>query len=265
MFLSFKRFFARDSIKKETFAMRFYKTGTMSNYEVSTNPVRTTLDVTSTSGSAIFTDIGAATSTRRIFGGDVSNIVDATDTSKKVGLIFYDHGTAVLDLKKIMSGTQHVSGVINAMNANGGDSSLANGTMVLGGVNSGNRDAKYIPDLLVSASIDNIVDHLASARFQTGSLTAITFQNNTIINSALYFCRAPADAYNYSSNPTFIDSNGRLRVVEDGQNATQRSFTFPTTVGLHDSQGNLLAVAKLSRPVEKNDERDITLRVRLDF
>ncbi len=265
MFLSFKRLFARDSIKKETFAVRFYRTGTMSNHEVSTAPVRTTLDVTSQSGSIIFTDIGAATSARRIFGGDVSDLVEATNTANKVGLLFYDHGTAVFDLKKIMSGTQHVSGVINAMNANGGDPSLVNGTMVIGGVNSGNRNAKYIPDLLVSASLDNIIDHLASTRFQSGSLTAMTFQNNTIINSALYFCRAPADAYNYSSNPTFVDDNGRLRVIEDGQNATQRSFTFPTTIGLHDSQGNLLAVAKLSRPVEKNDERDITFRVRLDF
>lgn len=265
LFLSFKRLFARDSIKKETFAMRFYRSGVMSNHESSAEPQRTTLDRTALSGSSIFTDIGAATNTRRIFGGDVSNIVDASNTANKVGLLFYDHGTAVLDLKKIMSGSQHVSGVINAMNAGSPDGVLMTGTMVIGGVGSGNRNAKYIPDLLVSASLDNIIDHLASARFQSGTLTGITFQNNTIINSALYFCRAPADAYNFSSNPTFVDDNGRIRVIEDGQNATQRSFTFPTTIGLHDSQGNLLAVAKLSRPVEKNDERDITFRVRLDF
>jgi hypothetical protein len=237
----------------------------MSAYEDGVSPERTTLDVTSTSGSAIFTDIGAATNTRRIFGGEVSNIVEATNTANKVGLLFYDHGTAVFDLKKIMSGSQHVSGVINAMNGGSPDGVLMTGTMVIGGVGSGNRDAKYIPDLLVSASIDNIVDHLASTRFQSGSLTAMTFQNNTIINSALYFCRAPADSYNYSTNPTYVTSEGRIRVIEDGQSATQRSFTFPTTIGLHDAQGNLLAVAKLSRPVEKNDERDVTFRVRLDF
>lgn len=267
MFVSFKRLFARDSIKKETFAMRFYRTGTMSFYEdhAVTQPVRTTLDVTSNSGSIILTDIGAATNTRRVFGGDVASIVEATNTSNNVGLLFYDHGTAVFDLKKIMSGTQHVSGAIRAMNAGSPDGVLVTGTMVIGGATSGNPDAKYIPDLLVSASIDDIVDHLASARFQSGTLTSMTFQNNTIINSSLYFCRAPADAYNFSSNPTFVDENGRLVVVEDGQNATQRSFTFPTTIGLHDSQGNLLAVAKLSRPVEKNDERDVTFRVRLDF
>ena len=265
MFISFKRLFKRDAIKKETFAMRFYRTGTMSNRENSSMPPRTTLDVTSVSGSIILTDIGAATNTRRVFGGDVASIVEATNVNNSVGLLFYDAGTAIFDLKKIMSGSQHVSGAIRAMNAGSPDGVLTTGTMVMGAANSGNPNAKYIPDLLVSASIDDIVDHLANARFSSGTLTAMTFQNNTIINSSLYFCRAPADAYNFSSNPTFTDEAGRLVVVEDGQNATQRSFTFPTTIGLHDSQGNLLAVAKLSRPVEKNDERDVTFRVRLDF
>lgn len=274
MFISFKRLFKRDAIKKETFAMRFYRTGTMSHREDPSQPERSTLDRTSPSGSIILTDIGAATNTRRVFGGDVASIVEATNTANTVGLLFYDHGTAVFDLKKIMSGAQHVSGVIHAMNAGSPGAGLVTGTMVIGDLRAipasgaagyANASAKYIPDLLVSASIDEIVDHLASCRFQSGTLTSMTFQNNTIINSSLYFCRAPADAYNFSSNPTFIDNNGRLVVVEDGQNATQRSFTFPTTVGLHDSQGNLLAVAKLSRPVEKNDERDVTFRVRLDF
>lgn len=263
MFVSFKRLFKRDAIKKETYAMRFYRTGTMSALEG--GPEGTTLDVTSPSGSIILTDIGAATNTRRVFGGEVASLVEATNTANTVGLLFYDAGTAVLDLKKIMSGTQHVSGVIRAMNSGSPDGVLVTGTMVIGGVGSGNRNATYIPDLLVSASIDDIIDHLAGARFQSGTLTAMTFQNNTIINSSLYFCRAPADAYNFSSNPTFTDENGRLVVVEDGQSATQRGFSFVTTVGLHDSQGNLLAVAKLSRPVEKNDERDVTLRIRVDF
>jgi hypothetical protein len=34
---------------------------------------------------------------------------------------------------------------------------------------------------------------------------------------------------------------------------------------LYDTAGDLLAVAKLSRPIEKNDEKDLTIRVRLDF
>ena len=118
---------------------------------------------------------------------------------------------------------------------------------------------------MVSASIDDIVDHLAQTRFSSGSLTAATFQNNTNINSTLIFCRASADEFNYSSNPTYTDTDNRIRVIEQGQEDTQRSFTYITTVGLYDVNDNLLAVAKLSRPIEKNDEKDLTVRVRLDF
>jgi hypothetical protein len=81
----------------------------------------------------------------------------------------------------------------------------------------------------------------------------------------LIFCRATADDFNYSSNPTFTNDIGRIRVIDQGQEQFQRSFTFPTTVGLYDDVGNILAVAKMSRPIEKNDEKDVTFRVRLDF
>tara|TARA_Y100000310_G_C20696065_1_gene825865 strand:+ start:1470 stop:2750 length:1281 start_codon:yes stop_codon:yes gene_type:complete len=275
MFVSFKRLFARDKIKKETFAMRFYQTGTMTATETGDHPPRPTLNITSESGSVIFTDIGAATNTRRIFGGDVANVVAASNTARRVGLIFYDHGTVLLDLAKVISGTQHVSGVIRAMNQYSPDGLLATGTMVIGHgfesvadptrqIFSGNPNAKYIPDLMVSASIDDIVNHLATTRFSSGTLTAMTFQNVTMINSTLVFCRATADEFNFSTNPTYTNNSGRIRVIDQGQE-TQRSFSFPTTIGLHDDFGNLLAVAKLSRPIEKNDERDLTFRVRLDF
>ena len=177
-------------------------------------------------------------------------------------MIFYDAGTVVLDMAKVFSGSQKMSGTIDAMAVAGG--LQVAGKTLMGSV-SGNPDAKLIPDLLVSASIDDIVDHVASTRFQSGTLTAATFQNNTSINSTLVFCRATADEFNYSTNPTFVNSDGRIRVVDDGQDDVQRTFTMPTTVGLHDEFGNLLAVAKVSRPIEKNDEKDITFRIRLDF
>ena len=109
------------------------------------------------------------------------------------------------------------------------------------------------------------MDHFARDRFGSTTTTAFTFQNETRIHSQLIFCRADADSFNFSSNPTFTDANGRLRCIETGQEGNQRSFTFPTTIGLYNNDLTLLAVAKLSRPVEKNDERDLTFRVRLDF
>ena len=199
------------------------------------------------------------------YGGSVGNIVSTTNTSNKVGLLFYDAGIAVLDVKKIISGTQLASGTISAVT--GSTSPVLNNKTIVGrtGFPSSNVNAKFIPDFFVSGSIDDIVDHFGLTRFGTGSETSITFQNITNINSSLVFCRATADEFNYSTNPTFTDENGRIVVIDEGEETTQRTFSFITSVGLYNAAGDLLAVAKLSRPVEKSDERDLTIRVRLDF
>lgn len=293
LFLNFKRLFARDKVKRETFAMRFFTTASLdgapdtdkSSAEsglASEATITTGSNVfkTSISGSAIFTDVGAASSKRSTFGGEVGEIVDASNTSHKVGLMFYDAGTAVLDLSKIMWGTQHVSGAISSVVGNPTITGYATNETTIGAPNDEDFDvngpalvsaygsnpyAKFIPDFLTSGSIDDIVDHIASCRFSSGSNTAVTFQNITNINSTLLFCRATADEFNYSSNPTYVDADGRIIVIDEGQEDTQRGFSFVTTVGLYDANDNLLAVAKLSRPIEKNDEKDLTVRVRLDF
>jgi len=309
LFLSFKRLFSRDQIKRETFAIRIYRSGAldgspntgkagtghfpqwasgaMNNGEASAinGYTGSNLAVTSPSGSAIFSDIGAASNVRRGFGGGFGNIVNAANTAETVGLMFYDAGTAVFDMRKVFFYDQHMSGVIKSMSLAGtiNSASIPTGHTVMGAClvekgdptphtgstgafkGFGNTIAKFIPDFLVSASIDQIVDHVASTRFQSGSLTASTFQNVTNINSTLIFCRATADEFNFSTNPSYTNANGRIRVIDVGQENTQRSFAFPTTVGLHDQHGRLLAVAKMSRPIEKNDEKDITFRIRLDF
>lgn len=262
LFIAFKRLFARDQIKRETFAMKFYQTASI-NSNAAGNPAETqafppNLYITSTSGSAIYTDIGAATNKLTTFGGQVGNIVDSANTSRNVGLMFYDRGIVVLDMSKITSASQYMSGTIDAMHPLGRITMGSSGTQT-------QFLSKMIPDFVVSASIDNIIDHVASTRLGSGSSTAITFQNVTNINSTLIFCRAAADEFNYSSNPTFVDSDNRIQVIDVGQEDTQQTFTFITSVGMYDANDNLLAVAKLSRPVEKSPEKDLTFRVRLDF
>jgi hypothetical protein len=123
--------------------------------------------------------------------------------------------------------------------------------------------ATFYPDLLVSASIDDVVDHLGYTRFSSGSLTAVAFQNQTKINSSIYFCRASANEFNTSANPTFLDNDGVPIMIQDADN--DKPFTYITTVALADSQGDIVAIAKLNRPIEKNDESEVTIRVRLDF
>jgi hypothetical protein len=213
---------------------------------------------TSCSGSAIYTDIGAASNKLSTFGGQVGNVVDSANTTRNVGLMFYDRGVLVLDLAKVTSGSQFVSGTIDAM--------APLGNQVLGSKGTQTQFAsKFIPDFVVSGSLDNIIDHVASCRMGSGSQTAITFQNVTNINSTLIFCRAEADEFNYSSNPTYTDSSNRIVVIDVGQEDTQQSFTYISSIGLYDANDNLLAIAKVSRPIQKSPDRDLTFRVRLDF
>jgi len=270
MFISFKRLFSRDKIKRDSFAMRFYRSASHNEDTPAPNLIQT-----SESGSTIYTDVGSSTNVLSSFGGEVGNIVNSSKTSESVGLIFYQQGMCVFDLSKIISGSEHVSGTISSVtdasvDGSVGKVSLGAGYFADGGggsttVPGTNKTAKFIPDLMVSASIDDIVDHLASCRFQSGSNTAITFQNLTNINSTLIFCRATADEFNYSSNPTYVNSSNRIVVIEPGQESNQKAFSYITTVGLYDKNDNLIAIAKTSRPLEKNDEKDMTIRVRLDF
>ena len=258
IFLNFKRLFFRDKIKPETFATKLYTSAANS----STTP---NLDNGVGVGPVIFSDVGAASSIEVSYGGQVGNIVNASSTSQKVGLIFYDAGVVVLDAKKIISGSQFMSGVISAVTG-AVTPNLKNQTIIgRASFPGANPNAKFIPDFFVSGSINDIVNHFGSVRFSSGSDTAVTFQNITNINSTLAFCRATADEFNFSTNPTFTDSTGRIRVIDLGEESTQRAFAFVTSIGLYNAAGDLLAVAKLSRPIEKNDERDLTFRVRLDF
>ena len=291
LFVNFKRLFARDELRKETFAIKMFASaaldgckqdlqdGVISNTLLNKYTGSNVL-VTSTSGSKIYADVGASTTQVKYFGGDVGLIKDTADTSKAVGLLWYDHGIAMFDMGKVFCGNQHISGTLRAVTAaapdifSQGTTLLGFGQAVAAGWTAGeatragwssNVSASFIPDFVCSASIDQVVDHIASTRFGSGSFTASTFQNVTNINSTLIFCRSTADEFNYSSNPTFRNASGELVVIDPGDDTGQRTFTFVTTVGLYNSNNELLGVAKLSRPVEKNDEKDLTVRVRLDF
>ena len=89
----------------------------------------------------------------------------------------------------------------------------------------------------------------------------ITFNNTTELNSAIYFCRANSNEFNYSSNPTYLTSS-KIRVKET---RSDEPISYITTVGLYSADNQLLAVGKLSEPLRKDPTVEYTLRARLDF
>ena len=66
----------------------------------------------------------------------------------------------------------------------------------------------------------------------------------------------------YSENPSFIKGATGEVYWDSYINAPQ---TYVTTIGLYNDQNDLLAVAKLSKPLLKDFTKESLVRVKLDF
>ena len=81
------------------------------------------------------------------------------------------------------------------------------------------------------------------------------------ITSTHYFVRVKNSEYNFSNNPTFSTTTGQI------QNASMQGdpSVYITTVGLYNDENELVATAKLSKPLLKSFAREATIRVKLDY
>jgi len=88
-----------------------------------------------------------------------------------------------------------------------------------------------------------------------------TLRSEETISSNYVFIRARNSEFNYSTNPSNITGSGELRhsVMID----TPQSYV--TAVGLYNDNNDLLAVAKLSRPLLKDFTKEALIRVKLDY
>ena len=167
------------------------------------------------------------TGTANVLGGDYA-LLYSDQTNGVSGAIFYQAGIAVV--------TSSVFGTIPDFYVN------ASGTW-------------GVAATLTSSNITGACDAFRER------INNLSFNNTTEINSKIYFCRAPHNKFNYSSNPTYL-SGSKIRVKNT---ASDQPVSYITTIGLYNSSGEMLAVAKLSEPIRKDPTNDITLRVRLDY
>jgi hypothetical protein len=81
------------------------------------------------------------------------------------------------------------------------------------------------------------------------------------VSAHYFFTRVKNQDFNYTTNPSIIDANGNLIYTTLINNPQ----TFITTVGLYNDQNELLAVAKLSRPLVKDFTKEALIKVKLDY
>lgn len=251
-FLNFSRLLAKDEIKKGSFQIDI---GTGNAVNAPFSGTRT----------IAITDTGAETSYKTnspageygILKTPASPSNTIFSASANVGLIFYQAGVVVLSSSLFHSASdglgagimQRETTAIAACTA----PAMTNTASIAG---FSEPHSLRIEDLFVSSSISGAANALRNR------ISNVSFNNTTELNSTIYFCRANANEFNYSSNPTYL-KDSKIRVKADDSRAEPVSYI--TTVGLYGPNNELLAVGKLSEPLKKTPSNELTVRVRLDY
>ena len=114
----------------------------------------------------------------------------------------------------------------------------------------GDNISKLFLSLSGSASV-------TTTRSFSGSFFA---RSNEKVLTQTYFCRVDTDEYNYTNNPTYVSgSRNEIKYVYFNENPE----TYITSIGLYDSNNELLAIGKLKRPILKNTNKSYIFEVKL--
>jgi len=225
-FVNYSRLLSKDQVKPGTFSITLGSGSWESPY-------------ISTAGRLTLTDRSASLTqgTKNTPGGTYGVLYSGSNADSRCGLVFYEAAIVVLSASCFMTGAAEtaIGDFYNLDYSSVGKRSLAAS--------------------MVSSSISGNCDALRHRIYD------MSYNNTTEINSTIYFCRAPHNSFNYSSNPTYTTS-GKINVKNV---ASDPPVSYITTVGLYNAQNELLAVAKLSEPLKKDPSNEITLRVRLDY
>ena len=263
-FVNFARLLSKDEIKKGSFSITFITGGTP---DVFVGPTGWTLPgdghLTMSLG-----DHGAATAYKASspageFGLLYTSSANInTDGTSAWGHIYYQAGIAVITGGIWCNPLQSAAGLNGTGKALPSSANVAALHTTLGkGLLSASFNQLMTGGVAARAdsTIPDSMDFLADSVINR--IQNISFNNTVELNSTIYFCRANHNEFNYSANPTYLNQS-QIRVKNT---TSDNPVSYITTIGLYSSDNELLAVAKVSEPLKKDPNTELTLRVRLDY
>ena len=186
-------------------------------------------------------------------------IINLTDNSLDTTVNTFIGSTQVYQL---ISGSNGTAGSLSGSGyvANSGSYGLVFpqlGTIIL-------NPAALSQSINLSPSRSNNSDGLNNQRLFNSIVLGDSFTLNSqeTITSDYVFIRARNSEFNYSENPSFISGSTGEVIYSNFINAPQ---VYITTVGMYNDSNDLLAVAKMSRPLLKDFTKEALVRVKLDF
>ena len=175
-----------------------------------------------------------------IVEGSAGTVTTAYDT-KTYGFFYPDAGLMVFSANALSSSIHGTPGYITS----GSDAGLIDGNGLT-------------QDLTVADATDNANKIRVAIERGTG----ITLRSEEQQYVYDYFCRAKASEFNLSQNLTFW--SGSTYEIRHSDMVTNPQ-TFISEVGLYDAQNSLLAVGRLSSPINKNFSSEAIVKVRLTY
>jgi len=217
-----------------------------SRFKESLLPGTMTLNISGSGGNVSLTD-----------DSSLGNAVTFTDAGRRYNLVSGSAGTVFTDTESngwtVNSGSYGwVLPDVGLVLVSGEavDGAGADGGVALGSVRSFDS-ASFNQGKLIGGLQQSGTDDLG-----------FTLNSKETLSSDFAFVRARNSEFNYSENPAFI-SGSTGEVLFDS--FIDNPKTYITTVGLYNDNSELLAVAKLSRPLLKDFTKELLVRVKLDF
>jgi hypothetical protein len=197
-------------------------------------------------------------------GSAANRQLDLTDNSQEVTVVEFNGAGRVYQL---ISGSNGVADT--QLNANGYTASSGSYGLLLPDIGVALLNAAALDIApqegitLGTARSSNTDDNNNSKLFATINRgKSFLLNSQETISSDFIFVRAQNQEFNYSENPSFISGSSGEVLFQSFINNPQ---TYATTVGLYNDTNDLVAVAKLSRPLEKDFTKETLVRIKLDF
>lgn len=193
-------------------------------------------------------------------------LITLTDDSKNSSVTNFIGGNRVYNLVSGSNGYSYDSASIQTNSGSYGFFFPDMGLIILNpralAIPYGSGGIGLIPDETSSTTYTSVINAnnamIFKSLFQANNFS---LKSQETISSKFFFVYAKSGQFNYTTNPSIIDNNGNVlypTLIDNPQ-------TYITTVGLYDDSNELLAVAKLSKPLPKDFTKTLTLRVRLEF
>ena len=190
-----------------------------------------------------------------------------TDNSNMISTVPYINGTRVYQIISGSNGTANTSLQANGYTETSGSygwfipdmgAILLNTVALEQPVNKGGLGLTTVSD--ASSVVNGLNNQALYDIIKSGSSFTLNSQEN--ITADYVYIRPQNAEFNYTTNPSFISGSTGEVLYSQFINNPQ---TYITTVGLYNDANELLAVAKLSRPLVKDITKEALIRVKLDF